>query len=133
MVEYGYVTGTRVLGAGGGAHHLAGEIGEQDFPFVGRVENRTLAESRSKDLALRLQGLDLLSDEARLILAKIEKPTGQKRQGQHVDREDAARVDRTALAALELRGVALPRPQCVHLLVGPAAPALRELLAPATA
>jgi N-acetylglucosamine PTS system EIICBA or EIICB component len=54
-----------------------------------------------------------------------------------VEIEDAARVDRTALAALELRGVALPRPQCVHLLVGPAAPAaaaaLRELLAPATA
>ena len=54
-----------------------------------------------------------------------------------VDIEDAARLDRTALAALALRGVALPRPQCVHLLLGPAAPAaaaaLRELLAPTMA
>ena len=46
--------------------------------------------------------------------------------------EDAARVDRAALAALGLRGVALPHLDCVHLIVGPGAPALaaalRELL-----
>ncbi|MBV8404436.1 MAG: PTS N-acetyl-D-glucosamine transporter, partial [Gammaproteobacteria bacterium] len=45
---------------------------------------------------------------------------------------DAARLDRSALALLGLRGVAVPRPHCVHLIVGPAAPAavaaLRELL-----
>ena len=45
--------------------------------------------------------------------------------------DDAARVDRAALAAL-LRGVAVPRPDCVHLIVGPgaeaAAAALRQLL-----
>jgi PTS system N-acetylglucosamine-specific IIC component len=45
---------------------------------------------------------------------------------------DAARVDRTALAALGLRGIALPGPDSVHLIVGPQAPALaaalRELL-----
>jgi phosphotransferase system IIB component len=54
-----------------------------------------------------------------------------------VDIQDAARLDRAALAALGLRGVALPRPDCVHLLVGPSAPAaaaaLRELLGPAAA
>ena len=47
---------------------------------------------------------------------------------------DAARLDRAALAALGLRGVAFPRCDYVHLLVGPAAPALaaalRELLTP---
>jgi phosphotransferase system IIB component len=47
--------------------------------------------------------------------------------------EDAARVDRAALGALRLRGVALPRPDCVHLIVGPeakaVAAALQELLA----
>ena len=45
---------------------------------------------------------------------------------------NAARVDRAALTALGLRGVALPHPDCVHLIVGPGAPALaaalRELL-----
>ena len=46
--------------------------------------------------------------------------------------QDVARVDRVALVALGLRAVALPRPDCVHLIVGPAAraasAALRELL-----
>jgi PTS system N-acetylglucosamine-specific IIC component len=46
--------------------------------------------------------------------------------------EDAARLDRAALGALGLRGVAVPRPDCVHLIVGPqaeaAAAALRQLL-----
>jgi len=45
---------------------------------------------------------------------------------------DAARLDRAALGALGLRGVAVPRPDCVHLIVGPqaeaAAVALRQLL-----
>ena len=44
---------------------------------------------------------------------------------------DATRVDRAALGALELHGVALPRADCVHLIVGPqaeaAAAALRQL------
>ena len=46
--------------------------------------------------------------------------------------QDATRLDRAALGALRLRGVALPRPDCVHLIVGPeaeaAAAALRQLL-----
>jgi len=46
--------------------------------------------------------------------------------------EDATRLDRAALGALGLRGVALPRPDCLHLIVGPqaepAAAALRQLL-----
>jgi len=50
---------------------------------------------------------------------------------------DAARLERTALATLELRGVALLRPDCVHLLIGPqaaaAAAALRQLLQPTAA
>jgi PTS system N-acetylglucosamine-specific IIC component len=50
---------------------------------------------------------------------------------------DAARLDRTRLDALGLRGVAVLRPNCVHLLVGPeagaAAVALRHLLEPTTA
>jgi PTS system N-acetylglucosamine-specific IIC component len=50
---------------------------------------------------------------------------------------DGARLDRAALDALGLRGVALPRPDCVHLIVGPqaeaAAAALRQLLTPALA
>jgi len=51
--------------------------------------------------------------------------------------EDAARVDRAALGVLGLRGVAVPRQDCVHLIVGPeaeaAAAALRQLLTPAPA
>jgi N-acetylglucosamine PTS system EIICBA or EIICB component len=47
---------------------------------------------------------------------------------------DAARLDRAALAGLGLRGVAFPRCDYVHVIVGPAAPALaaalRELLTP---
>jgi PTS system N-acetylglucosamine-specific IIC component len=50
---------------------------------------------------------------------------------------DAARLDRAALGALGLRGVAVPRPDCVHLIVGPeagaAAAALRQLLTPSLA
>ena len=50
---------------------------------------------------------------------------------------DAARLDRARLDALGLRGVAVLRPDCVHLLVGPeagaAAVALRHLLEPTTA
>jgi len=45
---------------------------------------------------------------------------------------DSSLLDRAALAALGLRGIALPHPDCVHLIVGPEAPALaaalRELL-----
>ena len=45
---------------------------------------------------------------------------------------DAARLDRTALGTLGLRGVAVPRSNCVHLLIGPeaeaAAAALGQLL-----
>jgi phosphotransferase system IIB component len=48
---------------------------------------------------------------------------------------DAALVDRSALGGLGLRGVSVPLPGCVHLIVGPAAvvagEALRRLLAPA--
>jgi PTS system N-acetylglucosamine-specific IIC component len=36
---------------------------------------------------------------------------------------DAARMDRAALGGLGLRGVAVPFPDCVHLIVGPAAAA----------
>ena len=47
---------------------------------------------------------------------------------------DAARLDRARLEALGMRGVAVLRPNCVHLLVGPeagaAAVALRHLLEP---
>ena len=51
-----------------------------------------------------------------------------------VEIADAARLERAALERLGLRGVALARPGCLHLIVGPAAPAtaaaLRQLLAP---
>jgi PTS system N-acetylglucosamine-specific IIC component len=36
---------------------------------------------------------------------------------------DAARIDHNALGRFGLRGVAEPRPGCIHLIVGPAAPA----------
>jgi PTS system N-acetylglucosamine-specific IIC component len=36
---------------------------------------------------------------------------------------DSARIDRAALAGLGLRGIAVPLPGCIHLIVGPAAPA----------
>ncbi len=36
---------------------------------------------------------------------------------------DGARIDREALARLGLRGIALPAPDCVHLIVGPDAAA----------
>src|SRR4029077_17339132 len=55
------------------AHHLAGEIGKQDFSLVDRLVDRALAETRGKDLALHFQRFDLLIDEARLVLAEIEK------------------------------------------------------------
>src|SRR5262252_2369560 len=49
-----------------------------------------------------------------------------------VEVQEVARVDRMALVALGLRAVALPHPDCMHLIVGPAAraasAALRELL-----
>jgi phosphotransferase system IIB component len=45
---------------------------------------------------------------------------------------DAARLDRAALGALGVRALALPPPDCVHLIIGPeaqaAAAALRQLL-----
>ena len=45
---------------------------------------------------------------------------------------DAALVDRGAIRGLGLRGVAVPEPRCVHVIVGPAAAevgsALRSLL-----
>jgi N-acetylglucosamine PTS system EIICBA or EIICB component len=54
-----------------------------------------------------------------------------------VEIRDAARLDRARLDALGLRGVAVLRPDCVHLLVGPeagsAAVALRHLLEPTPA
>jgi len=71
------------------AHRHAGEIGKQYFPLVG-VPDSTLAERRGKDLALRLQRLDLLANEARLVFAKIKKPAREKRQRQYVDGEDPA-------------------------------------------
>ena len=59
------------------AHHVAGEIGEQDLPFIDRLENRPFAKRGGKDLALRLQRLDLLADKARLVFAEIKKPAGE--------------------------------------------------------
>ena len=75
-------------------HHLASEIGQQDLAFVGRIEHRALAERGGKDLALGLQRFDLLADEARLVFPEIEKPAGQKRQRQDIDRQDAPRKRR---------------------------------------
>jgi len=43
-------------------HHLASEVGQQDFPLIDRVENRPLTERSGKHLALGLQSLDLLAD-----------------------------------------------------------------------
>jgi PTS system N-acetylglucosamine-specific IIC component len=51
-----------------------------------------------------------------------------------VEIADAERLERAALESLGLRGVAWARPGCLHLIVGPSAPAaaaaLRQLLAP---
>ncbi|MBV9317123.1 MAG: PTS transporter subunit EIIC [Gammaproteobacteria bacterium] len=52
-----------------------------------------------------------------------------------IEIEDAARLDRAALAAFAVRGMAFPRRDCVHLILGPTAvavaAALQELLRPA--
>ena len=56
------------------AHHLPGEIGQQDLALVDRVEDRAFTEGRGENLALHFQRFDLLADEARLVLAEIEKP-----------------------------------------------------------
>ena len=72
-------------------HHLSGEIGEQNLPLIHRVEDGTLAERGSKNLTLGFQGLDLLPDQARLVFPEIKKATCEKRQRQHIDREDPTR------------------------------------------
>jgi hypothetical protein len=36
------------------SHHLASQVGQQDLPFIDRVENRAFAERSGKDLALGL-------------------------------------------------------------------------------
>ena len=82
------------------AHHLARQIGQQDLALVGRVEHRALAERGGEDLALGLQRLDLLADQARLVLAEIEKADGEQRQRQDIDREDAPRQRRQPASAV---------------------------------
>ena len=87
------------------AHHLARQIGQQHFAFIGRVEHRPLAERGGKNLALGGQRLDLLPDQRRLEFAEIEKADCQKRQRQDVDRNDAPRQRRY------LRPAKPPRPR----------------------
>ena len=70
-------------------HHLPGEIRKQDLPLVDRIENGTLTKGGGENLALHFQRFDLLADEARLVLAEIEKSAGEKSQRQYVDGEDA--------------------------------------------
>ena len=52
-------------------HHLARQVGQQDLALVGRIEDRALAERGGEDLALRVQRLDLLADQARFELAEV--------------------------------------------------------------
>ena len=76
------------------AHHLARQIGQQHFPFVGRVEHGALAERGGKNLALGVQRFGLLSDEARFEFAEIEKADREQRQGQDIDGNDPPRQRR---------------------------------------
>ncbi len=67
-------------GAGAGrldqaAHHLARQVGQQD-------------------LALRVQRLDLLADQARFELAEVQETDRQQRQRQHIDGDDPPRQRR---------------------------------------
>jgi len=73
------------------AHHLPSEIGEQDLALIHRVEDSAFAKRCGKHLALRLQRLDLLPDEACLIFSEVKKSAGKKSQRQYVDGEDPAR------------------------------------------
>ena len=59
------------------AQCLTGKIRKQDFPLVGRVPDSTLSERSRKDLALRLQRLDLLADKAGLVLAEVKKAASE--------------------------------------------------------
>src|SRR6202022_1300949 len=59
------------------AHHLPGEIGKQDLSLVDRVEDSAFTKGRGKDLALHFQSFDLLADQARLVLAEVEKSAGK--------------------------------------------------------
>jgi glutathione synthase/RimK-type ligase-like ATP-grasp enzyme len=73
---------------------LPSEIGEQDLALIDRVEDSAFAKRCGKHLALRLQGLDLLPDEASLIFSEVKKSAGKKSQRQHVDGKDPARQRR---------------------------------------
>ena len=72
------------------AHHLAGEIGKQDFALIDGVENSTFPKCGRKDFALGLQRLDLLPDQARLVFPEVKETAREKRERQHIDGKDAA-------------------------------------------
>jgi PTS system N-acetylglucosamine-specific IIC component len=90
----------------------------------------------SRAITARMSG-ETWSGDARALLAALGGGANVRSVATAASRlriglEDATRLDRAALGAVGLRGVALPRPDCVHLIVGPSAPAaaaaLRQLL-----
>jgi PTS system N-acetylglucosamine-specific IIC component len=90
----------------------------------------------SRAITARMSG-ESWSGDARAVLAALGGGANVRSVAAAASRlrvglQDATRVDRAALGAMGLRGVALPRPDCVHLIVGPeakaAAAALRQLL-----
>jgi PTS system N-acetylglucosamine-specific IIC component len=117
-----------LAGAGATTAARAPASGRAPSPNSRTVTAQTPGETWSGDAAAVLAALG-----GRTNVRSVASAASRLRVGI----EDAARLDRAALGALGLRGMAVPRPDCVHLIVGPSAPAaaaaLRQLLTPSLA
>jgi PTS system N-acetylglucosamine-specific IIC component len=110
-------------GAAAGAATRTAASGGAASPYLGAITAQMSGEPWSGDAKALLAALGGHGN-----VRGVESAASRVRVGLG----NATRVDRAALAALGLRGVAVPRPDCVHLIVGPAAAvaaaALRQLL-----
>ena len=87
--------------------------GKRTSPSSAEFEYGPFPERGRKDLALGLQRLELLADQAGLVFAEVEKTAGQQRQRQHIDGEDAPsqrREQAGSSAAAPRSPAAPPRP-----------------------
>jgi N-acetylglucosamine PTS system EIICBA or EIICB component len=116
------------------ADQLAGEIRAALRSANGTPAANTVPAppaSRGSDAAP--PGAQALLPDAGALLAALGGPGNVRAVQQAASRllvnvGDAARVDRNALGKLRLRGIALPVPDCVHVIVGPDAARLAQVL-----
>jgi PTS system N-acetylglucosamine-specific IIC component len=115
---------------------VTGTAAERAPPVERAPASASVSSGDTRAITAQMSG-EAWSGDPRAVLAALGGRSNVRNVAAAASRlrigiEEPARLDRAALGALGLRGVAVARPDCVHLIVGPeaeaAAAALRQLL-----